>query len=225
MIEQGVLVSARLFAIPLLLAAAYLGYQLVAAILDNLRAFSILEFMSAVIGLATLAVLFLAFALPGLFLLLGAKQLTVDAEQHQVVEEMRWLMLAHKTRYSTEPFCAVRIDYAVGTTDKTKSNRAVLFTFDVTLVDSQDRARLLAMFRVSELEEARALAKDLSNLLHLKLSDHSAKWDPAARGRIPQDILPIRERLEQRGLRGIPLEIATWIARGFHFIVDLIIRL
>jgi hypothetical protein len=100
-----------------------------------------------------------------------------------------------------------------------------LFTFDVVPTDAQDQSRLLAMFKVSELGQARLLGKEVADLLKLKLSDHSGKWDPALRGDVPQDILPIQEWLLQRGVRGIPLSIAVRVARGVHFIVDQVLRL
>ncbi len=223
-IEQGMPRAARLFAIPLLLIAAYLGYQLLGALADNFRAGTVRAWTESALGLVLLAALFVAFAAPGLFLFLGNKRVTVDAERGEVVEEMRWLTLARATRYSTEPYRAVRIDYEVETTKNPGSRRAVLFTFDVTLVDARDRRRLVAMFRVSELAQARALGKDLADLLQLKLADHSGKWDPAARGKIPEDIQPIREWLEKRGWRGRPLDAATWVARGVHFLLDQILR-
>jgi hypothetical protein len=223
-IEHGMPVAARLFAIPLLLIAAYLGYQFVAALFEDVRAFSPRDLPVDVVGLVILLILFLAFAFPGLFLFLGGKRVRVDAQQRVVAEETHWWMLTRKSQYSIEPLRAVRIAYETDTEGRSGSPRPVLFTFDVTLVDAQNRGRLIAMFHTSELADARALGSEVSELLHLKLSDHTGKWDPAARGKVPADILPVRQWLEQRGLRGGALDFATWIARGVHFIVDTILR-
>jgi hypothetical protein len=224
-INQGMLIAARLFAIPLLALAAYLGYQLVGAIIDIARGFTMRALMESALGLALLLVLLLAFAIPGLFLLLGSKRVIVDAKQQQVSEVMGGWLWSKATCYSIESYRAVKIMYENGIPNSTNRAESRLYTFDVVLADAQDKSRLLAMFPVSELEQARTLGKEIADLLKLKLSDHSGKWDPAQRGTVPQDILPIQEWLTQHGVRGVPLSIGVWIARGVHFIVDQVLRL
>ncbi len=186
-IQQGMPLAARLIALPFLLVAAYLGYQLVGALWDNLLAFSLSMWLENAVGLVVLVVFVLVFALPGLFLLLSTKQVIVDADKRQVTEEMRWLALARQDRYSTETFRAVRVSYEVGTSGTDSDRRAVLFTYDVTLVDERKRFKLLAMFETSELSNAQALARDVSNLLQLDLRDDSAGREPALPGDIALD--------------------------------------
>jgi hypothetical protein len=224
-INQGMPIAARLFAIPLLAIAAYLVYQLVGAIIDVAHGFTVGALMESALGLALLLVLLLAFAIPGFFLLLGSKRVIVDAKQNQVIEVLGGWFWQKATSYSIEPYRTVKINYEYGIPHSTNRAESRLYTFDIVLADAQDQSRLLTMFPVSDLEQARKLGKEIADLLKLKLSDHSGKWDPAQRGDVPQDILPIQEWLMQHGIRGVPLSIGVWIARGVHFIVDQVLKL
>lgn len=167
----------RLFGLPFLGVALYLGYQAVSSASSSVATRDV----SMIPGLLILLVFFAAFAIPAIVLLAGRTDAVVDGPAREAVVRQRYGFYTRERRYPLAGFAAVEVMHEsdkIGPSDKSEPIHLSQFVVRLRTADEQASERIVRIgtFNDDRVEDARQLAAEVAPLAGLELKDRTAGY-------------------------------------------------